>query len=90
MRTPVKGQPDFSTISDENLRGYIDLSQQMIFAYKYCDEEKVRVLTAVWKQMSDEYSDRVCKAPFKPVVEETTDAVVHKIKMVKPLKRIKR
>ena len=86
-KLPMKGQPDFSTISDEKLKGYIDLAQQMIFAYQYCDEEKARVMKEVWKQMSDEYADRICQAPFEP--EEVAPSV-HKIKMVKPIKRIKR
>ena len=89
MRTPMKGQPDFSTLSDEKLKEYIDLAQQMIFAYQYCDEEKTRVMKEVWKQMSDEYADRLCNAPFIESVEECAPSV-HKIKVVKPIKRIKR
>ena len=86
MRTPMKGQPDFSTLSDEKLKEYIDLAQQMIFAYQYCDEEKTRVMKEVWKQMSDEYTDRLCKAPFiEP--EKEVPTVVHKIKVVKRIKR---
>lgn len=86
MRTPMKGQPDFSTLSDEKLKEYIDLAQQMIFAYQYCDEEKTRVMKEVWKQMSDEYSDRLCNAPFiEPEKEAPT--VVHKIKVVKRINR---
>lgn len=87
--TPLKGKPDFTRLSDEKLKGYIDLAQQMIFAYQYCDEEKVRVLTDVWKQMSDEYTERMCNAPFERV-EESPPQVMHKIKTVKTIKRIKR
>lgn len=85
-RTPVKGEPDFTAISDERLKEFVDLAQQMIFAYEHCDEAKTCVLKEVWKQLSDEYTDRMGKVPFEPV-ESTT---VHKIKMVKPLKRVKR
>lgn len=87
-KTPIKGKPDFTNISDEKLKGYIDLAQQMIFAYKYCDEEKVRVLTEVWKQMSNEYTERLCNAPFIESVEEAPKTI-HKIKTVKSIKRIK-
>ena len=30
-RVPIKGEPNFTTISDERLKGFIDLAQQMIF-----------------------------------------------------------
>ena len=86
MRTPMKGEPDFSNISDEKLRGYIDLAQQMIFTYEQCDSEKTRVMKEVWKQMSDEFTDRLCKAPFiEP--EKEVPTTVHKIKVVKRIKR---
>ena len=85
----MKGKPDFSAISDDKLKDYIEVAQQMIFAYQYCDEEKTRVMKEVWKQMSDEYTDRLCNAPFIEPAEECAPSV-HKIKVVKPLKRIKR
>lgn len=89
MRTPMKGKPDFTTISNERLNGFIDLAQQMIFTYKYCDEEKVRVMTEVWKDLSTERTERLCNEPFiEP--EKEAPVPVHKVKMVKPLKRIKR
>ena len=88
-KIPIKGKPDFTSLSDEKVGEYRDLAQQMIFTYKYCDEEKVCVLTDVWKQFSDEYTDRLCNAPFVEP-EKENPVVTHKIKMAKPLKRIKR
>ena len=86
MKTPMKGTPDFSTLSDDKVRDYRDLAQQMIFAYKYCDEEKTRVLTDIWKQLSDECADRLNNTPFiEP--EKEVPTVVHKIKVVKRIKR---
>ena len=87
MRIPKKGSPDFTSLSDARVKECLDLAQQMIFAYQYCDEEKVRVLTEVWKQLSDEHTDRLSKAPV--VSEECPTSTVHKIKMVKPVKRVK-
>ena len=91
-RVPIKGQPDFTTISDERLKGFIDLAQQMIFAYKYCDEEKTRVLTEIWKQLSDEHTDRLCASACEELErqekeQEVVPPAVHKIKMVKRIKR---
>lgn len=88
-RVPLKGLPDFTHLSDEKLREYVEFAQQMIFAYEHCDEEKTRVLKEVWKQLSDENTDRLCSTPFKRV-EESSPSVIHKIKTVKTLKRIKR
>ena len=94
-RIPLKGQPDFTTISDDRLKGFLDLAQQMIFAYKYCDEEKTRILTAIWKELSIEHTDRICKSACEelerqskePKEEEVVPPTVHKIKMVKRIKR---
>ena len=83
MRVPVKGSPDFTAIPDSKLKGYVDLAQQMIFAYKGCSEETVKVLTTVWKQLSDEYTDRQSSV----VEPEPVNNVVHKIKTVKRIKR---
>lgn len=85
MRTPMKGFPDFTSLSDEKIREFENLAQQMILAYKYCDEEKVRVLTEVWKQLSVERADREMQKPFE--VEESAPCAVHKIKVVKRIKR---
>ena len=95
MRIPMKGLPDFSTLSDERVKEYLDLAQQMIFAYKYCDEEKTRVLTEIWKQLSDEHTDRLCASACAELdrqekeskEREVVPPAVHKIKMVKRIKR---
>ena len=92
MRTPMKGKPDFTIIPDERLKGFIDLAQQMIFAYKYCDEVKTRVMTEVWKETSDEYSDRLCASACADLdrqgkEQEVVPPVIHKIKTVKRIKR---
>ena len=89
----MKGKPDFTTISDSKLKSYIDLAQQMILSYKYCDEEKSRVMTEVWKQLTNEYTDRLCASACEELdhQEEEEQVVVqpavHKIKMVKRIKR---
>ena len=87
-----KGEPDFTTISDERLHGFIDLAQQMIFAYKYCDEEKTRVLQEIWKQLADEETDRLCASAIKELDRQEAEVdtpVMRKIKPIKSIKRIK-
>ena len=88
-KTPLKGLPDFTTISDERLKGFIDLSQQLMFSYKQCDEEVVSVMKRVWKQLSDEHADRVSASAVKEISreEEAPKPVVRKIKTVKRIKR---
>ena len=92
MRIPMKGLPDFTTLSDERVKEFLDLAQQMIFAYKYCDEEKTRVLTEIWKQLSDEHTDRLCASACAELdhqekEQELVPTAVHKIKTVKRIKR---
>lgn len=65
-RMPLKGLPDFHTISDEKLKSFKDLAQQLIFSYSH-DVEKVRVLEEIWHDLNDEDSDRV------PVIEEVVE-----------------
>lgn len=93
-RVPIKGEPDFTTISDERLKGFIDFAQQMIFAYKYCDEEKTRVMREIWKQLSNERMDRLCASDIaeldqqeKEEQETPVKPTLHKIKTVKRIKR---
>lgn len=89
-RTPIKGEPDFTSLSDETLKRFLELAQQMIFAYQQCDEEKTRVMKEVWKQISDEYSDRLHVLAVDDLSKQTPEKdipVVHKIKMVKRIKR---
>ena len=54
----VKGEPDFHNISDEKLKSFLDLIQQMIFSYSLYDEEKTKVLESVWKDLSNEKVER--------------------------------
>lgn len=91
-RVPIKGEPDFTTISDERLKGFIDLAQQMIFAYKYCDEEKTRVMRDIWKQMSDEYTERLCASAIAELDRQEQESVESKpvMRKIKTVKRIKR
>ena len=86
----MKGEPDFTLISDEKLREFKDLTQQMIFAYKGCDEEKTRVLSEVWKQLSDECAERTYTSSIAELdsqEQKTVKPAVHKIKLVKSIKR---
>ena len=89
QRTPLKGKPNFSSVSNERMRDYLDLVQQLIFSYEHCDVDKARVLTEIWHELSEECTERLCNAPFVEPKEEVAPSV-HKIKMVKPIKRIKR
>lgn len=89
-RVPIKGEPDFTTISDERLHGFIDLAHQMIFAYKYCDEEKTRVLQEIWKQCSNEETDRLCASAVKELDRQEAEVDTPAVRKIKPVKSIKR
>ena len=62
----LKGEPDFHTLSDAKVKSFMDLAQQMIFAYKGHSDEKVKVLQEIWKDLSDEYTSRLCNMPEVP------------------------
>lgn len=89
-RTPIKGEPDFTTISDERLRTYIDVVQEMIFSFKYYSEEMTEVLKRVWKHLSDEHTERFCaeaRAEIMRRYEEENKPV--KVRSIKPVKKVK-
>ena len=90
-RVPLKGEPDFTTISDSKLKDYLDLTQQMIFSYKNVSKEKVDVLKEIWKDISKECTARLSSSAIKELdrqeQEENAPLVTHRIK---PVKRIKR
>ena len=83
-RLPIKGEPDFSVLSDSKIKDFMNTLQQMIFSYQE-DKEKKAILTEMWKQLSNEMTDRQVVEAEKEVSADTS-VVVHK---VKPVKRIK-
>ena len=58
-RIALKGEPDFHNLSDEKVKSFLDLAQQMIFAYKHHDSEKTKVLESIWKDLSLEHTNRI-------------------------------
>ena len=65
----IKGEPDFHRISDVTLTAFVDLTQQLIFAYNQCDSEKTEVLKSIWKELSNEEADRRCRSALCAVEE---------------------
>lgn len=61
----VKGEPDFHFISDEKLKSFMDLTQQMIFSYKRYDKEKTKVLEEILKDLSWEDADRLSRSAIE-------------------------
>lgn len=55
----VAGEPDFQNLSDEKVKSFLDLTQQLIFVYKHHDADKVKVLESIWKDLSTECTDRL-------------------------------
>lgn len=69
-----KGKPDFHNLKDDKLLSFMDLTQQLIFAYNRFDEAKVEVLRAIWKDLCIEQSDRVARSACE-VIEKQGDSV---------------
>lgn len=59
----LKGEPDFHRLSDARLKSFLELTQQMIFAYKGHDDSKVKVLQEIWKDLSVEHTERLGNMP---------------------------
>ena len=58
-KTPLKGEPNFTSVSDDRMREYKDLVQQLIFAYEYCDKEITVAMKKAYKHISDNLTDRL-------------------------------
>lgn len=72
----LKGQPDFHNLSDDKVKSFLDLTQQLIFAYKPYDSEKVKVLESIWKDLSVESTERVIVSSEKAGSEAKTHVVM--------------
>ena len=87
-RTPLKGEPDFSPYTDEQVNEmHIDI-QRMIGAFDY-DPEMVKTLTKCFKAISEERLFRMSKVPPRP--EKVSDIRgTSEIKLLKRKEIIKR
>ena len=54
---PLKGEPDFTRFSDENLEACLEHVQGLIHAYSASSEER-EALYGIWKALSDHQVDR--------------------------------
>lgn len=57
-KTPVKGQPDFTTLSDSRVKAYRNLIADMIGSYSQFPEY-TQILTQIWKDLTSENADRI-------------------------------
>lgn len=86
----VKGEPDFHNVSDEKLKSFLDLTQQMIFAYTHYDDDKVKVLKSIWKDLNEEDSERQSNSACEALDDaETPVPMLKKVPKVRksPAKR---
>ena len=88
-RTPLKGQPDFTAISDTKMREYQNAVQDMIFAYKYYDKEATEVLKKIWKHLSDNLTDRLEYDTIQALSVDTSDVTMDNDLLKKPFKKPK-
>lgn len=74
----MRGKPDFTNVSDEKLKLFMDLTQQMIFAYNHYDDEKAEVLSSIWKDLNIEDSERVSKSACEALEKDEVPATMLK------------
>lgn len=86
----VVGEPDFCNLSDDKVKSFLDMTQQLIFCYKGVDPEKVRVLESIWKDLSVESTERICDRPdYTPSVRSSSASLLRKVPKIRksPAKR---
>ena len=83
------GEPDFHNLSDEKVKSFLDMTQQLIFAYNGYDDEKVKVLREVWKDMSSESMSRLCAKPMVHKPLNVPNSLIKKVPKIRksPAKR---
>ena len=89
-RTPLKGQPDFTSISDRKMKEYQNVVQDMIFAYKYYDKESTELLKKIWKQLSDNLTDRLEYDTMQALTVDTSDVTIGNKLLKKTFKKPKK
>ena len=87
-RTPIKGQPDFSPYTDEQVNEMHTDIQRMIGAFDY-DPEMVETLTKCFKAISEERMFRMNKVPPRPK-NRTVDIDTSGVRLLKRKGIIKR
>ena len=87
-RVPLKGEPNFTTMSDERLKEFMYEMEDLRFAYEHFDENKAKVIKEIWKDLNTEYSSRLIASPHQEISCEE-EPVAQKLHCVKP-KKVKR
>ena len=88
-KVPMKGEPDFTHISDEKLNEYKDFIQQMIHSYKGVSNSDTEVLTKIWNDLKNECAERLCKEAIESVEKSSKETHEVTFRKIKPI-RIKR
>lgn len=86
----LKGEPDFHNISDDRLKSFMDLTQQMIFAYKHHDTEKTKVLEEIWKDLSWEDADRRARSAHEELNKQGVKEVVDPAPLLKKVPKVRK
>lgn len=84
------GKVDFHLLSDEELKAYLSLMQDMIYAYTGFSAEKVKVLEEVWGDLRAESIERLADSACKEVERsETPTTLIRKVPKLRrsPAKR---
>ena len=85
-RVPIKGEPDFTGMSDKKIKACLEAVQDLLFVYKYCDLKKVEVLSSAWKDLSHEDTKRTAESAFKALDKEENREIKAQKRIIKPVK----
>lgn len=86
-RVPLKGEPNFSNLTDEQVRQYKNMVTDLIGNFSELPDVTSALETA-WKYLSEECVERACK---QPEVEVVKSLKLTKKKLVRsPLGRLRK
>jgi hypothetical protein len=66
----IKAKPDFRNFEFEDLIDFENMVQKFIFAYKYTDEEYTETLTEIWKDVTEEKTERLARQAAEALEKE--------------------
>lgn len=79
-------EPDFKHLSDEKVKSFLDLTQQMLFAYNH-DSSKTEVLEEMWRDLNKEHCQRLGNSAVKSIEADSSSESSSMLKRVPKLRR---
>lgn len=83
MKSVMKDGYDFKSLSNAQLESYIEMIQQLSFAYQF--DGKYVALNCIWKDLTNEHTDRLAKKANKSFDHEMAR---NPLKAIRPIVKV--